>query len=137
VSYSNSEPNVYVENGWSYVEVIPEESPTTAPEPGTGSGWGEARTDRVSGTADGTRFIVQEQGGVHRVILLSGPEDKVHVVLDGDSAHQKDLAAAQTYFEVHPADTTLPPARTITDPDSEVAQLVDYVESVVWVAGMN
>lgn len=137
ICYTNPEPNILVENGWAYVAVQSDSSSSTAPAPEPGSGWGQARTTRVMGTAEGTRFIVQEQAGVHRVILLSGPTDKVRVVLDGKNNAAQNLQVARTYFEVRPPDTALPKPQTITDASSAVGQLVDYVESVAKIAGVK
>ena len=133
ICYTNTEPDIFVENGWAYVVVA-----STGPPPTTGSDWGQARTKRVSGTAAGTRFIVQEQNGVHRVILLSGPPDTVRVILDGDRKTGSDLKAPQTFFEVGPQDKTLPPPQTIDDHKTPaVSELVQHVETVAALAGVK
>jgi len=132
IRYTNTEPDVCVENGWAFVDVA-----TTVPTPAGGSDWGVARTKRVSGTATGTQFIVQEQHGVHRVILLSGPGDVVHAVLDGNKEGKRDLTAARTFFEVGPKDETLPSPLSLDDASSDVKELVAYVERVAALGGLE
>ena len=136
MQYTNSEPDIFIENGWAYVVKEPKTGPSSAPSPQPGSPWGRARTKRVSGTAEGTRFIVQEQDGVHRVILLSGPLNKVRVVLDGQEHAAQNLTTAQTYFQVGPSDTGLPTPQSIVSPSSAVGQLAEYVESIAQLAGV-
>ncbi|HVP13137.1 MAG TPA: hypothetical protein VMV94_18320, partial [Phycisphaerae bacterium] len=89
--------DILVDKGWVYVVVV------RTPSSGTpaGSSWGKARTRRVSGTASGTRFLVQEQGNMHRVIQLSsGASDKVTATLEASAKDTQDLTSGRTYFEV-------------------------------------
>jgi hypothetical protein len=133
--YTHSSPDIFVEDGWAYIEVDFGIPPSTQPVQ-----WGEARTSRISGTAEGTRFIVQEEDDVHRVILLPArenpvaPPGSVRVELDEQPATAEYLRQAGTYFEVaDPNDRDLLPLLNVAD-SGTVTALVDYVESV---AGTN
>lgn len=140
VWYDNPDPNVQVENGWLYVEALSADPNTVVPPPTQPSPWGVARTKRVSATAVGTRFIVQNDGHTHRVILLAprdaryrpraGETGKVRAILD-KSVDTKALVKANSYVEVDSdADKTLTVVETIA-PNSPVAELVSHIENVV------
>ena len=129
LSYSNEEPDVFVENGWAFIS-IGAAGTSTAPAPRSPSPWGKARTVRVAGSAEGTEFVVQEQDGVHRVFLLSGSGDKVYVTLDGKEAGAKYLTASNTYVEIGPSDTALPDPQPIPDASTSVGRLIQTIESV-------
>jgi hypothetical protein len=140
VNYSNTEPDVWVENGWAYIVVQPVGVPTTAPAGEEGSGWGRARTKRITATAEGTRFIVQQEGDLHRVILLSGsPEkpDKVDVQLHDPGSDDQPLTGVRKYFEVDSSIDHLPGAADVPDTSRALGQFVAYVESVADVAGVK
>ncbi|MEW6249415.1 MAG: hypothetical protein AB1716_02130, partial [Planctomycetota bacterium] len=123
---SGTEPDIYIENGWILAQVSGV-STTTMP---SGNRWGRARTQRVSGTTEGTRFIVHEQGGLHHVILLTGPGDTAHATLtDVPAPANRDLDDPHTYIEVDAQSQTLPPPVDYAAvPNSPVAELVEYVE---------
>ena len=140
IKYTNTdtngapEPDVEVTNGWVYVVV----QFNTTPVPG--SRWGRARTQRVTATAEGTHFIVQQQDDLHRVILLSGTPDKpdkVHVELGDPPLDAKSLTGARKYFEVTTLATSLPSTDDVPGTSKPFGQLVAYIESVANVAGVN
>jgi hypothetical protein len=126
VSYNlvNGEPVVDLQDGWVLVEV------QYAPGVTMGSNWGKARTKRVSGTAHGTRFLVQQEGlepqDVHRVIQLSESPDRVTVALTSTMTAAQDLTSANTYFEVV-YDGPLPAQPSPVVPGSPVEALVKHV----------
>jgi hypothetical protein len=125
---------VVVENAWAYVVV---KRPTEAP---AGCNWGKARTKRVSGTAQGTEFLVQHQWldarEVHRVIQLSPPPDKVTVALVENQADSRELSEADKYYEVLD-DQPLPSTPSFSAPGSDVDLLVKYVRSAAASAGLR
>ena len=122
-----------VENGWVYVVVC-------SPSPNTGSNWGKARTKRISGTAHGTHFLVQQQGqepkDMHRVIQLTKAPDTVHVELLPPASGAQDLTGIGMYFEVEDSPQKLPPVTPSIDPNSEVGRLIPEVKKVVVAAGL-
>ena len=135
VTYDNRAggQDILIERGWVYVVVV------RTPTGGTpsGSSWGRARTRRVSGTAPGTRFLVQEKDDLHRVIQLSGGmSDQVTVTLDAPGVPPQDLNSGRTYFEVPGGAQRLPPPGTITDPNSEIGKFVAGVEDIARSAGL-
>ncbi|MEW6249416.1 MAG: hypothetical protein AB1716_02135 [Planctomycetota bacterium] len=130
VRYLKERGDVYVENGWVLASVVG--NGTTPP---AGNRWGRVRTQRMSGTAEGTLFLVQEQDGVHRALLLSGPGDVLHVELISPSEDAEDLTAPLTFFEVGPAVEALPAPQTISDPNGLVAQLAAYIQAAATQAG--
>jgi len=134
--YTNPEPGVFIDEGWIYIATGAGSVLSSAPALAPGTWWGTARTQRVAGSAEGTRFIVQEERGMHRVFLLSGPSDAVRVVLDGNEAAAEELNKERTYFQVTAADTALPAAATIPAPPDAVGELVEYIEGVAHAAGL-
>ncbi len=132
-------PDLTVANGWIYVyalptvqlKMVPFAGSTTKPQ--GGSVWGVAQTDRVSSTPEGTRFIVQEQGGFHRVFGLDSGANGLRVKLDG--AALPNMTNDNWYYQAAPkppgnANGPIPPAN---DP---LGQLVEYIKGVVSLAGV-
>jgi hypothetical protein len=135
--FTTSRPELRIDHGWSYMAVVL--PPGVPPPPPPPSGSGRARTERVSATANGTRFFVQEINGTDRAVLLSEPGGSpgvVGVVLDGNEGGAHNLTTALTYYEFLPQQTSFNSAMTV-DPDSEVGELVDYIEDIASQAGIS
>mgnify|MGYP000865419757 FL=1 len=134
--YTNSQPELAVDHGWSYLAVIrPAGLP---PEPPTGGG-GRASVTRVSAAADGTRFFVQEGDGIHRAVLLaenSNPPGAVSVILDQNETNVHSLVTANTYYEFLPGQNGFNDPIPVV-PGSEVGELVKYVEAMAVLAGVG
>lgn len=134
--FTNSRPELAVDHGWSYLAVLPPAGSPPEPPP---SGWGRASVTRVSATANGTRLFVQEGDGIHRAVLLAGnsnPPGVVGVILNQDESNVHNLATANTYYEFLPGQNGFNDPIPV-DPDSEVGELVKYVEAMAVLAGVG
>jgi hypothetical protein len=133
-TYSSSRPELCVDHGWTYMAVI---HPPGVPQPPPPGGWGRGKVERVSGTAKGTRFFVQESDGTCRAVLLPEPGGSpgvTSVVLDDDEDGAQKLTTALTYYEFLSQQTGFNAPIPVL-PNTYVGQLVNYIEDIAAQAG--
>lgn len=111
----NSVPVIFVFEGWVHVD--------------TEGNWAWARTDRLIATATGTRFIVQREGPIHRVVMLSGTS--VTVELAGDANVRRILTRGNSYVEFSEKTGVLTSPADVQPPPDPVGQLVENVVQTV------
>jgi hypothetical protein len=129
-------PDMTISHGWAYVVVTRPPGSTSSTQP---TSWGVGRTERVSGTAQGTRFIVQECNDgekTHRVILLPpAPATAVIAAVKDVPNSEKPLSQPREYYTVKNAETEL--TLMNINAGDDVDQLVNYVESVSALTGID
>ncbi len=144
VIFRNSEPDVYIENGWILIEVLPAPtgsgglSPSTGPATSLPTHWGRARTERVSGTVDGSRLLVHNAGPRHHVVKLSGTAvvAKIYRVLPDQTEQVLDeqpITGNRNYRGVTTEQNW--PAESAVDQNAELAAIVRQAEEAALVEG--
>jgi hypothetical protein len=113
VTIHNTVPYVVIEDGWIWTD-----------------GWGEAETDRVSGSIEGTKMLVQEDDGTHRVYLLSSGK-VLATVIDPPGADERTLTDPYTYVELRPGAERFEDVESVPGPETEIGSFVEYVKQIV------
>jgi hypothetical protein len=140
VNFSSPEPVLTIENGWLYVSVSQTQNASTGAgsgsttKPAAAGAWGQARTRRVSGIPEGTRFIMQEQGGVERAILTEYAGHALTVRVTGVPM-PTPLTASHSYLELGTGGSPVSGSYT-PGVSTPVSQLVGYIEGVAAQAGL-